>query len=222
MKYNIIGSSSKGNAILIEDVMLLDCGLSYAKIREYLKKIKLIFISHKHQDHLNMACIKQIAYNYPTIKFITGSKEVVEKLVKCNIRKKNIYLLKEGIRYDLGLVKVRLIYLFHDVDNYGLKWEMGGKKGIYIVDTERIDHIVAQDYDLYLIENNYQEDIIEQHIKEAQENNDENKLYYLQRTLNTHLSKQKCDEFLMNNMGENSIYEYVHLSKYNNTENGSY
>lgn len=169
-----------------------------------------------------MACIKQIAYNYPTIKFITGSKEVVEKLVKCNIRKKNIYLLKEGIRYDLGLVKVRLIYLFHDVDNYGLKWEMGGKKGIYIVDTERIDHIVAQDYDLYLIENNYQEDIIEQHIKEAQENNDENKLYYLQRTLNTHLSKQKCDEFLMNNMGENSIYEYVHLSKYNNTENGGY
>ena len=68
----------------------------------------------------------------------------------------------------------------------------------------------------------YQEDIIEQHIKEAQENNDENKLYYLQRTLNTHLSKQKCDEFLMNNMGENSIYEYVHLSKYNNTENGGY
>lgn len=213
MKYNIIGSSSKGNAILIEDVMLLDCGLSYARIREYLKKIKLIFISHKHQDHLNMACIKQIAYNYPTIKFITGSKEVVEKLVKCGARKKNIYLLKEGIRYDLGLVKVRLIYLFHDVDNYGLKWEMGDKKGIYIVDTERIDHIVAQDYDLYLIEANYREEILQKHIEQCEP--DDDKLVYLNRVSRTHLSQDEANQFLLDNMGENSVYEYIHQSKYN-------
>ena len=46
MRYNVIGSSSQGNAIVIEDVLLLDCGLPIAKIKPYLNKIKLIFISH--------------------------------------------------------------------------------------------------------------------------------------------------------------------------------
>lgn len=46
MRYNVIGSSSKGNAIVIEDVLLLDCGLPITKIKPYLNKIKLIFISH--------------------------------------------------------------------------------------------------------------------------------------------------------------------------------
>ena len=71
--------------------------------------------------------------------------------------------------------------------------------------------------DLYLIENNYQEEILEKHILEC---DNEDKLYYLNRVKNTHLSKSKCDDFLINNMGSNSIYEYVHLSDYNNTENG--
>lgn len=46
MRYNIINSNSKGNAIVLEDVILLDCGLSYARIKKHLNKIKLIFISH--------------------------------------------------------------------------------------------------------------------------------------------------------------------------------
>ncbi len=46
MRYNVIGSSSKGNAIVVEDILLLDCGLPYSKIKPYLNKIKLIFISH--------------------------------------------------------------------------------------------------------------------------------------------------------------------------------
>lgn len=46
MRYNILGSGSDGNTIIVEDILMLDAGLSYSKIRQYLKKIKLIFISH--------------------------------------------------------------------------------------------------------------------------------------------------------------------------------
>lgn len=46
MKYEIIESSSKGNAIIVDNKLLLDCGTSYAKIKNFLKNIKLIFISH--------------------------------------------------------------------------------------------------------------------------------------------------------------------------------
>lgn len=214
MKYEIIGSSSKGNCIIVEDILMLDCGVSYKKIKDKLNKVKLIFISHAHSDHLNMACIKQLIYSYPTIKFVTGSKDVVEKLIKCGARKKNIYLLKEGIRYDLGMLKVRLVYLYHDVDNYGIKWQLNGKKGIYCVDTSRLDHIVAEDYDLYLIEANYKEEILQQHIDKVSRETIGD-LKYLLRVPETHLSWENCNDFLLNNMGENSRFEYLHQSEYN-------
>lgn len=217
MKYEIIGSSSKGNCIIVENMLMLDCGVTYVKIKKHLKDVKLIFISHIHKDHLLPSTVKKIAYNKPNIKFICGSKEVVQKLVDCDVKKKNIYLLNEGIRYDLGLLKVRLVYLFHDTPNFGLKWETKGKKGIYLVDTEKVEHIVAQDYDLYLIENNYQEEILNKHIQECEDNN---QLVYLNRVKNTHLSKSQCDDFLIKNMGDNSTFEYLHLSRYNNTEDG--
>lgn len=219
MNYEIIGSSSKGNCIIVEDVLMLDCGVTYSKIKPYLNKVKLIFISHVHQDHLLPNTIKKIAYNYPTIKFVTGSEDVVKKLAECNISKKNIYVLKNGIKYDLGLVKVRLIDLFHDVENYGLKWEINSKKGIYATDTSKIDHIVAQDYDLYLIESNYNEELLNQHIQECIDNGDnENKLYYLNRVSRVHLSDTQCNDFLIENMGSNSEYIKLHQSSYNYKE----
>ena len=46
MRYEILGSSSNGNSIIIEDKIMLDCGLAYSRIKSRLKNIKLIFISH--------------------------------------------------------------------------------------------------------------------------------------------------------------------------------
>lgn len=215
MNYEIIGSSSKGNCIIVEDMLMLDVGVSYSKIKRYLPKVKLIFISHSHQDHLLPSTIKKIAYNYPTIKFITGSKFVVQNLVLFGVNQKNIFPLKCHKKYDLGLLKVKLEQLYHDTPNYALKWELNGKKGIYVVDTERIEHIVAQDYDLYLIENNYQEKLLEEHIKNCE---DKNMLYYLTRVPKTHLSSEQANSFLIENMGKNSRYEYIHQSNYNYKE----
>jgi len=48
MTYEIISSSSKGNCVIVENFLMLDVGVSYKKIKEKLKDIKLIFISHSH------------------------------------------------------------------------------------------------------------------------------------------------------------------------------
>lgn len=48
MHYDIINSNSKGNSIVLENRLLLDAGVSYVRLRHYLKNIKLIFISHVH------------------------------------------------------------------------------------------------------------------------------------------------------------------------------
>ena len=47
MKYNIIGTGSSGNCVIVNDNIMLDCGLNYKKIKPYLRYIKLIFISHR-------------------------------------------------------------------------------------------------------------------------------------------------------------------------------
>lgn len=215
MKYNIIGSSSKGNAIIVEDFLLLDCGVSYTKLKKYLKNIKLIFISHHHKDHLLLTTIKKIAYCFPNMRYLTGSSDVVNRLVNCGVYKGNIYYIKtfpEKPRwYDLGLLKIKLEPLKHDVFNYSLKWEYKGKLGLYAVDTQEIQHIEAKKYDLYLIEANYKEEILKKHLLTCSE---EEKVY-LQRVPNTHLSWEKANDFLINNMGKNSEYQYIHQSDYN-------
>ena len=221
MKFEIISSSSKANCIIVEDALMLDCGVFYKNIKKCLPKIKLIFISHSHLDHLLPSTIKKIAYNYPTIKFLTGSEDVVKKLVKCGVNKKNIIILNSTPHcwWDLGLMKVKLEELYHDTQNYALKCCINGKKLLYAVDTNRIDHIKdAKNYDLYLIENNYQEKLLEEHIKEAKEKDDENMLFYLNRVPYTHLSAEQANSFLIENMGENSEYCYIHQSDYNYKE----
>lgn len=211
MKYNVISSSSSGNAIIVEDKILLDCGVSYTKLKPYLKNIKLIFISHVHKDHLLPTTIKHIAYNYPTIKFLTGSEEVVKKLVECGVNKKSIFILKPRKKYDLGLIKAKLEPLEHDTPNYALMFEYGFKKCAYIVDTASVENIEAKNYDLYLIESNYKRDILEEHLKTC----DEEDRIYLERVPLTHLSYEAANTFLIENMGSNSQFEYIHQSSYN-------
>jgi Cft2 family RNA processing exonuclease len=46
MEYNIIESGSSGNAILVNNMILLDCGVAYSKIKNIIKNVKVIFISH--------------------------------------------------------------------------------------------------------------------------------------------------------------------------------
>lgn len=46
MTYKIVESSSKGNMIMIDDVICLDMGVSYKKAKPHLKNLKMLFISH--------------------------------------------------------------------------------------------------------------------------------------------------------------------------------
>lgn len=48
MTYEILSTGSKGNATIVNDYLLLDCGISYKKLKKYLKKVKVVFISHEH------------------------------------------------------------------------------------------------------------------------------------------------------------------------------
>lgn len=51
MNYEVISTGSKGNALLIGNEILIDCGVSYKRLKD--KHIRLILLTHEHKDHFN-------------------------------------------------------------------------------------------------------------------------------------------------------------------------
>lgn len=48
MNFEVIETGSKGNALVLNDCILIDCGVAYKKIEPYAKHLKLALISHVH------------------------------------------------------------------------------------------------------------------------------------------------------------------------------
>ena len=45
---NIVASSSSGNCYIYNKDLMVDIGVGFNKIKDYLKDIKLILLSHQH------------------------------------------------------------------------------------------------------------------------------------------------------------------------------
>ena len=115
------------------------------------------------------------------------------------------------------MINIKLQPIQHDIPNHLCKFKIKDKKGIYIVDCNSVDNINAKNYDLFLIEANYMEEVLEKHKQEIDEKGEYDHLY---RVENVHLSFEQANDFLVWNMGTNSVYEYIHKSKYNFIESG--
>lgn len=218
MNYNIISSGSQGNCLILNKFLVLDLGVPFKQIRPYYKDIKLVFISHGHSDHLNKTCVKMLARERPTVRFCVG-KWLVPILLECGVSKQNIDVIEAPKIYNYGIVRVSPIVLYHDIPNYGLRIFIGDKKAIYIVDTHTVEGIKAKNYNLYLIESNYDNDDLQQRIKEKTE---AGQYCYELNVADRHLSNEQASEWLMQNMGQNSDYVFLHQHKDKKKQEWSY
>lgn len=126
--------------------------------------------------------------------------------------KKNIFVLKDRKTYDLGLFKVKPIETYHDVPNTSYLVDFKPYTLYYATDTCKLPNDEClKGLNMYLIEANYKEDVLERHLKECPQE----ELVYLQRVPKTHLSWNQANTFLIENMGENSEFQYIHESSYN-------
>lgn len=206
MNYKIISSCSTGNATIIRDIILIDCGVTFKKLEKYYKQLKIVLLTHIHSDHFKKETIKKLAQERPTLRFAC-CEWLLQPLLECGVLRKNIDVLQIGTRYDYKLFKIVPIKLYHDVPQCGYRVLFDDYKVIYMTDTRTVEGILAKNYDLYLVEGNYEEEELEQRIKQKQE---EGLYYYESRVRNTHLSKGQATDFLLNNMGENSEYVFMH------------
>ena len=60
MNYKILASGSKGNCTIINDFIAVDMGIPFSQLKPYYKKLKAVFITHQHSDHINKSTVKQL------------------------------------------------------------------------------------------------------------------------------------------------------------------
>lgn len=202
----ILGSGSKGNAIIL-DTVLIDCGVSYKKLEPYIRKITAVCMTHSHKDHLNPATVRRLAKERPSLWWICG-EHLTGDLLACGVRAAKIVPLKNGQKCVLSDFSAEMVNLYHDVPNVGYRLNFGKTRIFYATDTATLDGIEAKNYDLYLIEANYGEDEIRERIRQKKADG----LYcYEERVLKTHLSREQAEAWLAENAGQDSEYMFVHM-----------
>lgn len=204
MHYSVINTGSDGNATVLNEKVLIDCGVTFKKLKPYIKNLQLVLLTHIHQDHFNRRTIKKLSEERPKLRF--GCCEwLVQDLIDCGVSKKRIDVYTIDNEYDYGIFKISPVKLFHDVPQCGYRVFINSYKCIYCTDTNNLDNIKAKEYDYYFIEANYEN---EQELHERAYND-----YYEKRVKATHLSKEQATEWLLDNMGASSVYEFMHQHK---------
>lgn len=206
MNCNIISSGSKGNAVILNDIMLIDCGVPFKTLKDVYRDLKIVLLSHCHSDHFKKSTIKRLASERPTLRF-AAPVWLYESLIKCGVEDSKIDIVEIGKIYGYGAFSISPIKLYHDVENCGYRIFWGEEKALYATDTYTLDGITAKNYDLYLVECNYEDEEIKERIREKEEKGE---FVYEKRVLRTHLSKADCDNFLVENAGAKSEFIYMH------------
>ena len=204
---NIIQTGSTGNATILNDFLMIDCGVPYSKIEPYVHGLKLVLLTHRHTDHFNKATIKRLAFEKPKLRF--GCCDwMLPRLEEAGVDEERVCLLHLWTISMFGLCNVTPVPLTHDVPNCGYKIEFNnGKKAFYATDTANLNGIRAPNFDLYLVESNY----ITSEIKARMDAKKEaGEFIYEDRVIQYHMSREYVDAWLAANAGQKSQFIYMH------------
>lgn len=209
MNYKIISTGSQGNAVVVDEIILIDCGVSFKALKDVYKELQIVLLTHIHADHFKRSTIKRLAKERPTLRF--GCCEwLANELVEAGVSWRNIDVFEIGKVYDYEVFKVSPVKLYHNVQNCGYRIFANGEKGIYATDTGHLQGITAKDYDLYMIEANYTDEDLQERINAKLEAGE---YCYELNVANRHLSHEQASEWLMDNMGEKNEYVFLHAHK---------
>lgn len=214
---NVIASGSKGNAIIYHKEILVDVGVAYIHIEPFLEDIKYILLTHRHTDHYNIATLTRISVNYPDI-IILGHDEMITMIDEVGIS--NIQELESNEWYQLNGYQIASFDLQHDVKNIGYRIfkelpDFKFHKTLHATDTFSLEGIEATDYDLYCVEFNHCEHLIEQAINDKVAKG----VYaYEMNAKYNHMSDQRIKGWLKVNNTMDSPVIPLHISDSNGTK----
>lgn len=206
MEYKIISSGSKGNAVIIGNV-LVDCGVAFKYLKEHLYDVQFLFITHIHSDHVKESTLKNIVLMFPHIK-IFGNYEVCQVFDEYPITAVN-----EDVPFWVGDGWGRVLPFRCPHGNvlcYGYVWDYKGKTIIYATDVETMEHAPKLKYDYFFLESNHDEAKVKRYL--AQGSTGMRNYYNSKRHLSTHDAKTF---FYLNRRDSNAVWVELHKSERN-------
>lgn len=203
--YTVISSGSKGNSVLYHNSILVDCGVSFTSLKPYLKDIKIVLLTHWHNDHINHDTLKKLCFERPSLR-VGCCGWMFDDLHYC----RHIDVFQIGKTYNYGSFEISPIKLYHDVPNCGYRIFKGETKIIHATDTAHLEGIEAKGYDLYALEHNYNEETINDSIDRKTAKGE---FAYQKMSINSHLSEQQARDFIYKNKGEHSKVLRLHESE---------
>lgn len=220
MTYDIIATGSKGNAVVINGNILIDCGVPYKQLEPYAAGLKLVLLTHEHGDHFRPETVRRLHKMRPALRW--GCCEwMVPHLLAAGVSKRVIDVMScrepgddspRDIALDTALVYkgisiVRPERLTHNVPNCGWHVHPHGESLFYATDTGTLDGVSACGYDLYMIEANHTEAEIEERIRAKR---DAGEYAYEMEARRNHLSFEQAMNWLAENAGPRSEVIFMH------------
>lgn len=210
MTCNIIATGSKGNAVLLGEEILIDCGVRWKHLTPHSQRIRLVLMTHQHGDHFCKSAVKKLADERPLLRWACG-EWMVPLLREQGVAADRIDRIAEGQGMEYpGLCTVKLQSTVHDVPNCCWHIDKGGFKAFFATDCGTLEGIEAKGYGLYMIEANHGTEELRQRaaIKQAR-----GEYSYELRAAHNHLSVEQANEWLMNNAEDWSRIVYLHQHK---------
>ena len=213
MEYEVLATGSKGNCVIINGEIAIDMGVTWKKVAPYVKKLKLVLLTHVHSDHFKPSTVKRLHQERPTLRF--GCCDwMIKPMLEAGVSKKAIDVIEPTLPGDTsraaiyrGLAIVDPMPLAHDVPNCGWSITMNREHIFYATDTGTMDGIEAKGYEWYFIESNHTTADIE---ARAAEKLAKGEFAYEMRAASTHLSYEQAMDWLYKNMGPTSQYVLLH------------
>lgn len=159
MTCDVIATGSRGNAVVLDGVYLIDCGVPMSKLTKYIKKLRMVFLTHIHTDHFNAATIRKLHEHRPGLRFVCCRNLLVPLCTDAKVNPDNVTVLEAGQtaafpHEPCGELRVSPFELIHNVPNVGWIFRGGNSSALYATDTQYIP-IDAPGLDLYMVECNY-------------------------------------------------------------------
>ena len=220
----VLESGSIGNSIIYLKEVLVDIGLPYSTLKEHIKEVKYLLLTHEHQDHLLPATLQAIIINRPDIKIFIPDY-LVDFIKNLKVGRKPIILpqnyhiyrkTEEGYpAVSINDYQFQPVLLQHNVMNCAYKiWKFAEDnqkpfKILHATDTNTLIGIYALEYDLYAIEFNYETKTTSALIYRANRNG---RFIHQINSIKNHNSFENAQKFLDENAGENSQVVALHIS----------
>ena len=186
LDYKILATGSKGNAVRIENIMI-DCGISFKRMKDELYKCDTLLITHCHSDHVKEKTLFQIRKEFPRIR-VYGNWETANAFAIDKVIAEKPFQLKRGN------ITVYPCYGKHDVEVTCYAIDFDGFLVFYATDTSEVKNPTDRKFDAIFLEANYDEKKLNEIGKQYQ-----TRSYDPLWNAHRHLSIRACKEFYYSN-----------------------